>query len=361
MADRFQEASWLEQRRCPHCGTRVAQQAKTCFMCGREVRIRLPRRRFVQRISPIWMIVTVLLGLLVWQIVGRDGPSPGESAPEVVVLPPTLPPPTHTPEPTRTPTPRPPTPTPWVPTPVVHTVESGEVLQYIATLYEITVDELMVANEMTSTIIHSGDQLVIPGQFENPPTPTPESGTPRTGYFTYKVQPGDSVISIAYRFGASPEEIFDANSLTSSSLLYKDDVLQVPVPLFSDDVEASSDLAPRVTNAIYAAPKLLHPGNAALVARQDPVNFRWLPVDILAPNEWYVLRIWTNQGDDPPTIWTKATSHWMETDMAPVEGGSREYFWHVTVVRVVAPTIPGAPRELESASLTSEERRFTWQ
>ena len=360
MADRSQEAPWLEQRRCPHCGTRVAQQAATCFMCGREVRIRAPRRRLGQRISLASVVVVLLLGLLAWQFVGRNGSETVE--PEVeVVLPPTLAPPTFTPEPTRTPTPRPPTPTPWVPTPVVHTVQSGEVLQYIATLYGITVDDLMAENEMDSTIIHSGDRLVIPGQFENPPTPTPERGTLRTSYFTYKVQPGDSVIGIAYRFGTSPEEIFEANSLTPSSILFNDDVLQVPVPLFSDEVEASSDLAPRVTNAIYAAPKLLGPGNAALVARQDPVYFYWLSVDILAPNEWYVLRIWTNQGDDPPAIWTKATSHWMETSLAPVEGGSREYFWHVTVVRVVAPTIPGAPRELESASLTSEERRFIWQ
>ena len=343
-------------------------------MCGHAVRVRSSRRRFSQTFSIASGVVVVLFGLLVWQVVGRDGPEPVEPIAASIVLPPTLEAPAATPPSsqgtatiattanvTATPTPRLPTATPWVPTPVIHTVEPGEVLQHIATLYDITVDDLMVENELVSSLIHTGDQLVIPGQFENPPTPTPEIGQPRTGYFTYKVQPGDSVIGIAYRFGTSPEAIFSANSLTSSSILFKDDVLQVPVPLLSDEVEASSDGAPRVSNAIYAAPKLLGPGNRALVSRQDSVLFRWLPVDILATNEWYVLQIWTNQGDDPPAIWTKAPSHWMESSLAPAEGGSREYFWHVTVVRVVAPVIPGAPRELESVSLTTEERRFTWQ
>ena len=251
------------------------------------------------------------------------------------------------------------------PEPLIHVVEAGETILAIANRYNVEEDELMRANDLVTTVIHPGIELLVPGRTREVVTPSPSTSDAPTWTtdFVYNVQAGDSIISIAYRFGTEPPEIFAANGLDSASILHKGDLLVIPIPSLSEEVLASSDLAPRTTNAIYASPRVLGPANLALVSRRDQVLFRWLSVDILAPNEWYVLRIWTANPEDeePPPVWTKATAYRLDTTFAPPEGSSQEYLWQVTVVRVAAPSIPGAPRELQSVSLSSDVRRFTWQ
>jgi hypothetical protein len=88
---------------------------------------------------------------------------------------------------------------------------------------------------------------------------------------------------------------------------------------------------------------------------------RWVSVDVLAPNEWYVLLLYpaSENARRLPSIWLKATSYRLEADLAPAEGQSADYAWQVSVVRVKigerGQTI------LEAASPTSPLRRFTWQ
>lgn len=364
MASQVPKVPPLEQRRCPHCGARVAQQATTCFMCGQPLQVKRSRWRFQWRPTLSNVVIVCLSGLVIWQFLQRsDAATPAATAngvAEEVTLPPTLEPPTPTPVPTPTSTPIPPTPTPYEPIPVVHTVQSGESLVYIATLYEVELAELQRVNKLENSMIHPGLELLIPGlTVEPPPTPREPVYVGVTD-FVYNVQAGDTVISIAYRFGTMPDAILQANGLDSSSIIHKGDTLILPIPRLTEEVLASSDLAPRTTSVLYPSPLLTGPADSAGISRKDSVNFRWLSVDILDPNEFYVLRIWTLQGDDPPTVWTKETSYRLETTFAPVES-SREYLWQVTVVRVLSPSVPGASRELQSVSLTSDVRRFIWQ
>jgi hypothetical protein len=89
--------------------------------------------------------------------------------------------------------------------------------------------------------------------------------------------------------------------------------------------------------------------------------FRWLSVDILQPNEWYVLRIWSADGvyPDPPSAWTKATSHRITVDFDLAIGGPAQFRWQVSVVRVLPDQ--GAGYELQAASFPSDIRSLTWR
>ncbi len=113
--------------------------------------------------------------------------------------------------------------------------------------------------------------------------------------------------------------------------------------------------------SIYIEPRLTGPANRATISREEPVLLRWVSVDLLAPNEWYVLLIYPNEGtaQDLPTIWTKGTSYRLGTEFAPEEGQSAGYTWLVSVVRV--NPMPDGRRELEAASPPSLTRTFTWE
>ena len=72
---------------------------------------------------------------------------------------------------------------------LVYKVQSGDYLGKIAELYEVTVGEIQSWNELNSTRINIGQELIIY---------TPDSDT--TKYFVYKVKEGDSLGSIAKKF-----------------------------------------------------------------------------------------------------------------------------------------------------------------
>ena len=88
---------------------------------------------------------------------------------------------------------------------------------------------------------------------------------------------------------------------------------------------------------------------------------RWVSVDVLAPNEWYVLLIYPISGPARtfPSIWTKTTSYTLDAEFAPTTGETATYAWQVSVVRVR----PGANNQyaLEAASPPSELRSFNWR
>lgn len=352
------------QRRCQHCGTRVVQDADSCFMCGRSLLVKGPRWPRLQLPNISTVVIVVLVGILSWQFF-QPGRDTGEVEPTTeVIMPPTLEAPTPVPTPTGTATPWPTaTSIPPTPEPYRHEVSVNESLWSIAALYEVELDELRTINNLTSDTLNPGQLLEIPGKEQSANTVSPESGIISTVNFTYEVQAGDNIISLAYRFGTTPDEILIANGLSPDVIINKGQVLVIPIPRLSQEVLVSSDLAPRTSNPIFPGPRLLGPANGALISRRNPILFHWLSVDILAPNEWYVLRIWPRAGEEfgPPTVWTKATSHLLDSPYAEVEEGNQEFLWQVTVVRVVAPSIQSGPRELQSASLSSDIRQFTWQ
>lgn len=359
------------ERRCPNCGTRVARDAESCFMCGHDLRIQ-PRRRPRVAWVDVLMVVAVLAVLVLWW---RIGVQPQQESTEAAVgqtlLPTDIPlldgtlTPTPTPAPTATATPAP-TPAPEQVT-LKHVVQSGETLSEISEEYGASVEEIQAANNLSDELIREGDELLIPVLRTVAPEPTGPISRPE-----YIVREDDTIGSIASRFGSSVAQILAANNLSENAIIRPGDVLVLPVaelpPAVVESGAGAASAQPPATNSgnesttIYIEPRLLGPPDGVTLTREEAILLRWISVDVLQPNEWYVVLI-EPDGDlnarQIPTVWTKTTSHRLPIELAPESGQAARYQWRVAVVRV--QTGANGQLLLEAASPPSLIRRFTWQ
>lgn len=107
-----------------------------------------------------------------------------------------------------------------------YVVQWGDSLSSIAYRFGTTVEAIMQANGLSNpNFIYAGQVLTIPGAAGTPPTPPPPPPAPTTRYV---VQWGDTLSSIAYRFGTTVEAIMRANNLANSWYIYAGQVLLIP-------------------------------------------------------------------------------------------------------------------------------------
>lgn len=85
-----------------------------------------------------------------------------------------------------------------------YTVKRGDTLYGIAQAFNISVEELKKANNLTSNVLSIGQVLTIPKTEEN--------------YITYTVKKGDTLYSIARNYDVSVNELMQLNNLSSSVL-----------------------------------------------------------------------------------------------------------------------------------------------
>lgn len=93
-------------------------------------------------------------------------------------------------------------------------VKSGDSLYKIANQYNTTVDELKRINNLTTNILSIGQVLKLPAQTSQDTTPevTPATTT------TYTVKKGDSLYKIANQYNTTVDAIKSANNLTTNTL-----------------------------------------------------------------------------------------------------------------------------------------------
>ena len=99
-----------------------------------------------------------------------------------------------------------------------HVVRSGDTLGAIARRYGVTAAQIVAANGLTGDRIYVGQQLRL----------VPARGTTPTIGGTYTVRSGDTLSTIARRFGTTTRALQDANGIRDADLVKIGRTLKVP-------------------------------------------------------------------------------------------------------------------------------------
>lgn len=91
-----------------------------------------------------------------------------------------------------------------------YTVKKGDTLYSISRKFNIPVDRIKLLNNLTNNTLSIGQKLILDEEIDIEPIPS--NGV------AYSVQPGDTLYSIASRYGVKIEDIIDLNNLQSTIL-----------------------------------------------------------------------------------------------------------------------------------------------
>ena len=96
---------------------------------------------------------------------------------------------------------------------LIYTIKKGDNLYDIAKNYNITLDELINFNQQGSTLLHIGEQLLIPINNQT------------NNNIQYIIKPGDTLYNIAKRYNTNVDEIKRINNLNTNMLKIGETIL----------------------------------------------------------------------------------------------------------------------------------------
>ena len=121
------------------------------------------------------------------------------------------------------------TPSPERSSRIVHRVGAGETLIAIAERYGTTVEMLMELNGLQDpNVIKEGQEIIVEPSLATRVTSTPSTPTPQPRYIIHRVQPGETLKSIAERYGTTPEVLAAYNGLHNPDLLKEGQEIAIP-------------------------------------------------------------------------------------------------------------------------------------
>ncbi len=121
----------------------------------------------------------------------------------------------------------------------------GDTLFRIALELGVTLDALIAANNLQNPdVIHSGLRLAIPGRAPAAGPTSPAASPAPSGYGSYTVVAGDSLATIAARFGTNYIALAQLNNIANPDRIFVGQILRVPGAPASPSTGAN----PTVTN-----------------------------------------------------------------------------------------------------------------
>ncbi|MDD3392467.1 MAG: LysM peptidoglycan-binding domain-containing protein [Bacilli bacterium] len=113
----------------------------------------------------------------------------------------------------------------------VYTVKAGDSLYAIAQTYGVTVADLVDYNGLSTTTLSIGQQILIPSEETAAPVESED-------YLIYKVQSGDNLYAIAQKYNTTVSDLMGINNLSTSSLSIGQE-LKIPVEETSEITETT--------------------------------------------------------------------------------------------------------------------------
>jgi LysM repeat protein/ribosomal protein L40E len=365
---------------CPTCGTRLSENAARCLVCGTEFNAR-PEAKVVKqaersvqasRLPEVTLSLPAAVGVLAVVIViasavvffatrGAGGgasttdaggtPTPTETPTVTVPVTPTF---TASPIPTATQQP-----------PFDYTVGPGETCSLIAFNFNISVQSIIITNNLASTCpISEGQPLKIP--YPTPTIPPPATNTPLPVDATKQscetvpitVQENDTLSSISLNYAVPMAAIKEWNGLTTDNV-YLGQSLSIPLCM------RAATPGPTPTATIpppYPAPNLLLPADGqAFTLANDVVTLQWASVGTLRDGEAYQVTVEDVTADQTRrlTDYVTDTKYIVPTSFRPKDNVAHVLRWWITPVRQSGTDDQGQPIWVNAGEV-SDKRVFTW-
>lgn len=361
---------------CPTCGTRLSENATRCLVCGTELTAKAaaPKAEKAMQASQmpqVTLSLPVALGLLalflvvgalvVFGILRGTGRvvEPTPDATETVT-------PTITASPTETLIPTlAPTETPLPP--FDYTVASGDTCSSIAFTFGVSVQSIIVMNNLPVAC----NTLYI-GQVVKVPYPTPTVTPPPTATFEsaqatiaacekviYTVQENDTLSAIAANYGVPQAAIKDYNGLASDNV-YLGQPLSIPLCMRA--TPEGQPTATPTTPPPYPAPNLLLPADGGSFSlANDVISLQWASVGVLRENERYQITIEdVTDGQGRRIVdYVTDTKYIVPNTFRPKDSLPHVIRWWVTPVRQTGSDDQGQPI-WTPAGASSTQRVFSW-
>lgn len=357
---------------CPTCGTRLAEGAVRCLVCGTEIHsrgggarsarreIRLDYRlalALVAAISLITASLTFVADRLILPSGGRATPTGSPSPTPTQSLTPS-PSPSPTPVPTATPRP-----------PIRYTVVEGDTCGGIAFFFDVSVRSVIELNNLgTQCLLTVGQEILLP---QPTPTTTPEpsatlspseateAACPKE---TYTVAANDTLFGIAQNYNVSMQSIKDFNGLLSDTVFQGQ---RLVIPLCERLTIGGATPTPTLPPP-YPAPNLLLPRDGEPFAlANDTVSLQWASVAALREGEFYRVTVVdvTEQilgsGNKTLVDYVTDSKYNLPADFRPSGSVPHVMRWWIDTVRLGGTSPTGEPR-YTIAGASSIQRVFTW-
>jgi LysM repeat protein/ribosomal protein S27AE len=359
---------------CPTCGTKLAESASRCLVCGRTFTVKsAPKARQTvqsQRLPELKLSLPLAIGLLfiilaiggglIFMVLRGTGqvappeatatPSPSptfEQSPTPTV--------TSTPEPTFTPLP-----------PKDYQIQSNDTCSLIAVIFDVTVKSIADLNNLPPNcgVLTVGQTILVP-------QPTPTASPMATSTLSvnqatesacqkieYRVGDNDTLSGIAANYAVSIETLKTYNGLTSSNI-FSGQVITIPL---CERLPTAGPTPTATLPAPYQPANLLLPADGTVfTGTNDSITLQWAAIGGMLEGESYAVTIEDlTEGQGKKLVdYTNDTKYIVPVTFRPLENAPHIIRWWVQPVRQSGSTEGGDAIWVPAGS-QSVPRVFSW-